>query len=92
VPAVLVRGCVAARQPDGAHAVAIPLTRLLLHEDVLCRSSVVGLSIHAQLLVKKSQLLVELAPRLYELVEPCPPLGVDGAVAQSRLRFGVARC
>jgi hypothetical protein len=51
-----------------------------------------GLSIHAQLLVKKSQLLVELAPRLYELVEPCPPLGVDGAVAQSRLRFGVARC
>jgi hypothetical protein len=48
--------------------VAVPLPELLLHGDVLCRSSVVGLDIHAQLLVKKGQLLVELAPRLRELV------------------------
>jgi hypothetical protein len=34
-----------------------------------------------QLLVKKGQLLVELAPRLCELVEPRPPLGVGDAVA-----------
>jgi hypothetical protein len=33
--------------------VSIPLTGLLLHRDVLCRSSVAGLGIHAQLLVKK---------------------------------------
>jgi ribosomal protein S27E len=72
--------------------VAIPLTMLLLHGDVLFRSSVVGLGIYAQLLVKKGQLLVELAPRLCELVEPHPPLGVSGAVTRSRLRFGAARC
>jgi hypothetical protein len=34
-------------------SVAVPLTVLLLHGDVLCRSSVVGLGIHAQCLVKK---------------------------------------
>jgi hypothetical protein len=72
--------------------VAIPLTVPLLHGDVLCRSSVVGLGIHAQLLVKKGQLLVELAPHLRELVEPRPSPGVGGAVARSRLRFGAARC
>jgi hypothetical protein len=33
--------------------VAVPLTGLLLHRDVLCRPSVTGLDIHAQLLVKK---------------------------------------
>jgi hypothetical protein len=54
--------------------VSIPLTGPLLHRDVLCRSSIAGLDIHAQLLVKKGQLLVELAPRLCELVEPRPPL------------------
>jgi hypothetical protein len=70
--------------------VAIPLTGLLLHEDVLCRSSVARLSIHPQFLVKKGQLLVELAPRLRELVEPHPPVGDGGAVARSRLRFGAA--
>jgi hypothetical protein len=48
--------------------VVVPLPELLLDGDVLCRSSVVGLDIHAQLLVKKGQLLVELAPRLRELV------------------------
>jgi hypothetical protein len=59
--------------------VAIPLTGLLPHEDVLCRSSVAGLDIHPQFLVKKGQLLVELVPHLRELVEPRPPLGVSGA-------------
>jgi hypothetical protein len=44
--------------------VAIPLTRHFLHGNVLCRSSVEGLGFHAQLLVEKGQLLVELAPRL----------------------------
>jgi hypothetical protein len=33
--------------------VSIPLMGFLLHRDVLCRSSVAGLGIHAQLLVKK---------------------------------------
>jgi hypothetical protein len=63
---------------------------LLLHRDVLCRPSVAGLGTHAQLLVKKGQLLVELAPHLRELVEPRPPLGVGGAVARSWLRFRAA--
>jgi hypothetical protein len=63
--------------------VAVPLTGPFLHGDVLCRPSVARLGIHAQLLVKKVQLLVELAPHLRELVEPRPPLGVGGAVAQS---------
>jgi hypothetical protein len=31
-------------------------------------------------LVKKGQLLVELALGLRELVEPCPSLGIDGTV------------
>jgi hypothetical protein len=73
-------------------SVAIPLTGFLLHRDVLCMLSVAGLGIHAQLLVKKGQLLIELVPRLRELVESWPPLGVGGAVARSRLRFGAARC
>jgi hypothetical protein len=34
--------------------VAIPLTGLLLHGDVLCRSSVARLDFHPQFLVKKS--------------------------------------
>jgi hypothetical protein len=72
--------------------VAIPLMGLLLQGNVLCRSSVAGLGIHAHLLVKKGQLLVELAPRLCELIETRPPLGVGGAMAQSRLWFGAARC
>jgi hypothetical protein len=72
--------------------VAIPLMELLLHAVVLCRSSVVGLDIHPQFLVKKGHLLVELGPHLRELVEPRPPLGVSGAVARSRLWFGAGRC
>jgi hypothetical protein len=44
--------------------VVVPLTGLFLHGDVLCRSSVEGHGFHAQLLVEKGQLLVELAPRL----------------------------
>jgi hypothetical protein len=59
--------------------VVVPLTGLLLHEDVLRRPSVAGLGIHAQLLVKKGQLLVELAPHLCELEERRSPLGVGGA-------------
>jgi hypothetical protein len=68
------------------------LTRLLLHGDVLCRSPVIGLGIHAQLLVKKGQLLIKLAPCLRELVETSLPLGVRGVVARSQLRFGATRC
>jgi hypothetical protein len=45
----------------------------------------------SQLLVKKGQLLVELALVLRELVEPCSSLGVGGAVAWCWLRFGAAR-
>jgi hypothetical protein len=71
--------------------VTIPLAGLLLHRDVLCKSLVAGLGIHAQLLVKKGQLLVELAPCLREFVEPRPSQGVGGAVARSRLWFGAAR-
>jgi hypothetical protein len=73
-------------------SVVVPLTELLLHRDVLCRLSIAGLGIHAQLLVNKGQLLVELAPRLRKVVESRPPLGVGGAVAWSRLRFGAAQC
>jgi hypothetical protein len=72
-------------------SVAVPLSGPLLHRDVLCRPSAAGLGIHAQLLVKKGQLLIELAPRLREFVESRPPLGVGGTVARSRLRFGAAR-
>jgi hypothetical protein len=64
---------------------AITFTGLLLHRDILCRSSVTRLGVHPQLLVKKGQLLVELAPRLRELVEPRPSLGIGGAVARSWL-------
>jgi hypothetical protein len=71
--------------------VAIPLTGLLLYEDVLCRSSVMGLGIHPQFFVKKSQLLVKLEPRLM-LVELRLPLGVGGAVARSWLQLRAARC
>jgi hypothetical protein len=67
---------------------AIPLRGLLLHGDVLCRSSVVGLRVHPQFLVTKSQLLVELALGLCELVEPRSSLGVGSVVAQCWLRFG----
>jgi hypothetical protein len=70
--------------------VAIPLTWLLLHGDVLCRSPVARLGIQPQFLVKTGQLLVELAPRLRKLIEPRPPLGIGGAVAQSQLQFRVA--
>jgi hypothetical protein len=73
-------------------SVVVPLVGLLLHRNVLCRSSIAGLGIHAQLLVKKGYLLVELASCLREFVESRLPLGVSGAVAQSRLRFGAARC
>jgi hypothetical protein len=38
--------------------VVVPLTGLLLHRDILCRPPVAGLGIHAQILVKKGQLLV----------------------------------
>jgi hypothetical protein len=40
--------------------------------------------------VKKGQLLVELALRLLELVEPRLSLGVSGIVARCWLRFGAA--
>jgi hypothetical protein len=73
-------------------SVVIPLMGLLLHEDVLRRPSVVGPDIHAQLLVKKGQLLIKLAPCLRELVESRQPLGVDIVVARSQLWFGAARC
>jgi hypothetical protein len=59
---------------------AVPLAGLLLHRNVLCRLSIARLWVHPQLLVKKGQLLVELALGLRELVEPCPSLGVGGAV------------
>jgi hypothetical protein len=60
-------------------SVTIPLMGFLLHGDVLCRPSVMGLGIHAQLLVKKGQLLVELVPGLREFIESRPPLGVGDA-------------
>jgi hypothetical protein len=70
--------------------VAIPLAGLLLHRDILCRLSVARLGVHPQFLVKKGQLLVELAPCLRELVKPRPSLGVSGAVARSWLQFGAS--
>jgi hypothetical protein len=66
-------------------SVAVSLAGLLLHRKVLSRSSVAVLGIHVQLLMEKGQLLVELASRLREFLEPHPPLGVGGAVARSRL-------
>jgi hypothetical protein len=50
----------------------------------------VGFGVHPQFLVKKGQLLVELALGLCELVEPCSPLGVSGTVVRCWLRFGAA--
>jgi hypothetical protein len=73
-------------------SIIVPFRRLLLHGDVLCRSPVARLGVHPQFLVKKGQLFVKLAPRLCDLFEPRPPLGVRDAVVRSRLRFGVARC
>jgi hypothetical protein len=61
-----------------------------LHGDVLCRSSVTGLRIHPQFLLKKGYLLVKLALGLRELVEPRTSLGVGGAVARCWLWFGAA--
>jgi hypothetical protein len=46
----------------------------------MCGLSVVALGVHPKLLVKNGQLLVDLALGLRELVEPCPSLGVGGAV------------
>jgi hypothetical protein len=44
--------------------------------------SVAGLGVHPRFLVKKGQLLVELALGLRKLIEPCPSLGVGGTVAR----------
>jgi hypothetical protein len=52
--------------------------------------SVAGLRVHPQLLVKKCQLLVELALGLHELVESCPSLGVSNSMAWCWLQFGAA--
>jgi hypothetical protein len=71
-------------------SLAVPFAGLPLHGDVLFRLSVAGLRVHLQLLVKKGQLLVELALGLRELVEPCPSLGVGGAMARCWLRFRAA--
>jgi hypothetical protein len=60
----------------------VPLAGLLLHWNILCRLSITRLGVYPQLLVKKGQLLVKLALGLRELVEPCPLLGVGGAVEQ----------
>jgi hypothetical protein len=49
-------------------SVVVSLARLLLHRNVLHRSSVAMLNIHAQLLVENGQLLVELASRLRKFV------------------------
>jgi hypothetical protein len=59
---------------------AIPLMGLLLHGDVLCRSSAAGLGVHPRFLVNKGQLLIELALGLRELVKPRSSLGVGGTV------------
>jgi hypothetical protein len=64
---------------------AVPLTGLVLDRDQLrgrqwCGLPVAGLRVLPQLLVKVGQLLVELAPSLYELVEARPLLGISGVV------------
>jgi hypothetical protein len=51
---------------------------------------VTRLGVHPQLLVKKGQLLVELAFGLCKLIEPRPSLGVGSVVAWCWLRFGAA--
>jgi hypothetical protein len=61
-----------------------------LHGNVLWRLSVAGLWVHAQFLVKKGQLLVELALGHRELIEPRPSLGVGGTEARRWLWFGAA--
>jgi hypothetical protein len=71
--------------------VTVPLAGLLLHKNALRRPSIAWLGIHTQFLAQKGQLLVELASRLCEFVEPSPPLGVGVAVARNWLRFGAAR-
>jgi hypothetical protein len=48
--------CAVRRLVDSRTALAsvvVPLAGLLLHRNVLCRSSIAGLGIHTQLLVKK---------------------------------------
>jgi hypothetical protein len=96
MPVALVRGRAAGRQPAGAR-----VGRRSLHGAPPARGCLVqavgrGLSMHAQLLVKKGQLLVELAPRLREFVEPRPPLGVGGTepalVRSCSLRRPRRRC
>jgi hypothetical protein len=72
---------VAVRQPAAFLALAVLLAGLFLHGNILCRLSVVGLWVHPRLLVKKGQLLVELALGLCELIELCPSLAVSGAMA-----------
>jgi hypothetical protein len=61
------RWCTAVRLVGSRTALAlvpVPLTGLLLHGDVSCRPSIAGLGIHAHILVKKGQLLFEMAPCL----------------------------
>jgi hypothetical protein len=69
----------------------VPVTGLLLHRNVLCRLSVVGLWVHSQLLVKDGQLFVELALGLREFVESRPSLGVGGVTTWCQLRVVAAR-
>jgi hypothetical protein len=52
--------------------------------------SVAGLEVHHQFLVKEGQFLVELAPRLHELIEPRPSLSIGSSVVRNWLRFGAA--
>jgi hypothetical protein len=70
---------------------AVPLTGLLLHRDILCRLSVAGLWIQPQLLVKDVQLFVELALGLREFIELRLSLVFGGAVARCRLRVRASR-
>jgi hypothetical protein len=71
-------------------SIAIPLMGLALHQHALCRLSLAWLGFHTELSVWKGQLLIEMAPCLCDLVEPCAPLVVGAAVVQSWLRFGAA--
>jgi hypothetical protein len=72
-------------------SLVVPLAGLLLHRDVMCGSSVAGLNIHAQLVVKKGYLLVELASPLCEFVESRPPLGVGDAEPASVQSYSMRR-
>jgi hypothetical protein len=69
----------------------IPLTRLLLHRNLLCRLPVAGLWVQSQFLVKNGQLFIELALSLREFVELRPSLGVGGAVTRCWLQVRAAR-